>query len=348
MVESLDRKVILVGTYMNAQQEALQVLSLEPDGQLRQLNQVTGIDSPSYLALTNDKHYLYAVSEVEDGAVVSYSFNAQTGDLKELNRQLTQGAMPCFVSIDNHEKKLFVANYMGGSVCAYPIEADGSIGALADRVKHSSHSIHGGRQEAAHPHAIVTVPGTNERLVTDLGTDHLYIYRNETPNSSWVLHDEIDAVPGSGPRHIAFHPNKPFIYVIQELNSTIALYHRDEAGHFTLIETVSTLPKGFQDENTAAHIQVSANGDYLYASNRGHDSIVSYRIGEKGTLDCIGYTSTLGKTPRHFLLVHESSYMLVANQDSDSIIVMSISQEGLPVSTGLSYAIESPVCLVEA
>ncbi|GGH84344.1 6-phosphogluconolactonase [Pullulanibacillus pueri] len=338
---------IFVGTYLSDEDEAIQLLLFDPDGEgtLTKVSGVKGIKNPSYLTLDQKGQHLYAVSEIDEGQIVSYSFDKEEKVLKEINRKPTLGSAPCYVSIDNEQQRVFIVNYMGGSICQYPLEADGAVGDVIDCIKHSGHSVHPERQEGPHPHTIVTIPGTTDRLVTDLGTDHLYVYRSETPDGHWSLHDEVDVVPGSGPRHVAFHPTQPVIYVIQELKSSITVYRQDEEGTLALVETVSTLPKGFTDENTASDIHVSEDGHFLYASNRGHDSIAAFQIGEKGTLDCIGHTATLGQTPRNFLLIPNSDFMLVANQDSDTIVVMKITTQGLPKPTGSQYTIEKPVCL---
>ena len=338
---------VYAGSYTAATEVGIHVLLFDgEEGSLTRVGDLSGVENPSYLALDHERSRLFAVSETEEGSVVSYAIDGKTRQLQEMNRQSTNGASPCYVSLDPTGSWLFAVNYMGGSVCSFPIKADGTVGPLADSVHHTGSSVRSDRQEAAHPHSVVTMPESPYRLVADLGTDRVYVYRLNLTDGKWVRTGEIATDPGAGPRHIAFHPNAPFAYVANELNSTITVYTCDRnAGSLSPIQTASALPSKFTGDNTCADIHVSPSGRYLYASNRGHDSIASFRLLEDGTLAPIGHTSSMGKTPRNFAIVPDGKHLLVANQDSDTIVVMAIGENGVPTPTGEVYEMPRPVCL---
>lgn len=337
---------ILAGSYSNADEKGIHLLRFDAfSGKLEMVRGISGVENASFLTYDPQASRFFAVSEKQEGEVVSYSLNRSNLDLKELSRQSTQGVAPCFVSLDETGRQLFAVNYSGGSVCTFPIAEDGTIGSLSKRIQHSGQSVHTDRQEAPHPHSIVPVPESQYFMVPDLGTDRIYIYHSE-PGNPLMKHDEIETAPGAGPRHVSFHPSEPVAYVINELNATISIYSYDrKKGSFSLMQTVSTVPEEFTGPNTTADIHIAPSGRYLYGSNRGHDSIVTFRVLADGKLEPVGFTSTLGKTPRNFTILPEGKFMLVANQDSDLIVVMELKEDGVPVPTGQNCKVQKPVCL---
>jgi 6-phosphogluconolactonase len=230
----------------------------------------------------------------------------------------------------------------------FPIEDNGAIGPIADFIQHKGSSINVDRQAEPHPHSIISNPNSPYPYyyVPDLGTDQIYIYTLDAAKGKLRLNKTALATSGSGPRHMVFHPTKPYVYVIQELDSTIAFFTIDEGCcELILQQTISALPTGFSRESTCADIHISASGEYLYGSNRGDDSIVTLRIAEDGKLEKLAHSSSMGRIPRNFALLPDGKHMLVANQESDSIIVMSLNAEGIPTPTGERYEMGKPVCL---
>lgn len=346
----MDRRYVNVftGSYADEAEEAVQWLIFDTEsGSLERVGGVSGIANPSFLTIDVPRSRLYSVSETEHGEIVSFAIDWERRTLTEINRKPTQGAAPCHVTVDEAGKWLTLVNYMTGTVCLYPIEESGAVGDMADLVRHTGSSVNAERQEAPHTHSIYPIPEHDGHyLVMDLGTDKLYTYRLDAAAGRLLPVAESYAVPGSGPRHAAFHPAEPVVYVIHELNGTIGVYVMGENGEApSLRQTVSTLPSDFHGVNSCAEVAVSPSGRFVYGSNRGHDSIAIFRTGEDGSLNAIGHVPTLGRSPRNFTLLAEGSFLLAANQDSDSIVVMKVGEDGIPVPTGDIFKTKKPVCL---
>jgi 6-phosphogluconolactonase len=271
--------------------------------------------------------------------------------LSWLNQQPTLGGAPCFVSLDHSGSCLLVANYFGGNINLFPLQANGEIAEMAENIQRSGKGvgINPARQDVPHPHSIQVDPGGQPyAFVPDLGLDTLFVYRVDAHAHRLTPYREIKTEPGAGPRHLAFHPTGKYFYVINELSSTITAFaYVAEQANLSPLQTVSTLPADFQGENTSADIHISASGEYLYGSNRGHDSIVVFRIQpDTGRLTFVQHVSTEGKTPRNFALAPDGRYLLAANQDSHSIITYAVDQEtGRLTPTGNNLEVSSPVCL---
>ncbi|WP_164779758.1 lactonase family protein [Paenibacillus kobensis] len=335
------------GSYNTADNEGIRSLAFDAStGVLRSVEGLAGVDNPSFLAYEKETDRLFAVSETSLGESAVVAFRRESEGLAELNRQPSNGDYPCHLTIDASGKWLLLVNYGGGPVCVYPIANDGSIGPVSDTIKHEGSSVNAERQECSHPHSIYPVPDTDLYLVNDLGTDTVYTYRLDREHGKLALQQETKAAPGAGPRHLAFHPAKPFIYVIEELTNAVSVFALDKsAGSLTHLQTLPTLPPEFTGSNTCAEIAVSEDGRYVYGSNRGHDSIVSFRAGEDGLLELIGHTPSGGHAPRHFLLVSGGRWLLAANQESDRIAVLSIGEDGYPALTDHYVEMAKPVCI---
>lgn len=325
-------------------------------GAMQPVGKAPGSDNPSYLAIHPNGRYLYAVNEIGDydhtssGAVTAYAICPDTGHLSLINKRSSQGAGPCYVSLDATGKYALVANYSGGSVAVLPVQTDGSLGEATDCVQHRGFSINPKRQEAPHPHLIMVDPGNAWVFVPDLGLDRIVIYpfKEELGRLGPCPLRPVRSKPGAGPRHFAFHPHGAFAYVINELDSTITAYRYDgELGTLDEIETVGTLPRGFAGNSTTADLHIHPSGKFLYGSNRGHDSIAIYAVDEStGKLICLGHQDTLGKTPRNFAIAPNGRFMLVANQDSDNVVVFEIDLiTGGLKPTGTVVDVPSPVCI---
>jgi 6-phosphogluconolactonase len=341
---------VFAGAYGSEEEECIQVLRFNSGtGELGQMSGRKGIENASFLAYDAPRRLLFSVSETSgEGKVVAYAVEQGSGALVELNRQPTLGEHPCYVSIDPAGKWLYAVNYTSGSVCVYPIEADGSIGAITDQVIHKGSGPRAGRQEGPHAHSIVTEPTGRYQMVADLGTDQINLYQTGISGRLTEV-GSIESEPGSGPRHIAFHPVLPLVYVLNELNATVGVFNFDpERLSSSLLQSLSTLPDDFTGDNLSADIHLHPSGRYLYASNRGPDSLAVYEVLEDGKLQLITHVSTGGRTPRNFAIVPDGRYLLAANQDSGTIVIFAIGENGIPVPTGKTYEMPSPVCLVVA
>ncbi len=261
------------------------------------------------------------------------------------------GADPCYVSFDQTGKYLLVANYTGGNVSVFPIAPDGRIGRASAFVQHTGSGPNKERQEGPHAHYIATSADNRFVFVVDLGLDEVVVYRFDPAKGSLTPNDPPFAklAPGAGPRHLAFHPNGKFAYVLNEVNSTVTAFAYDaKNGSFSTLQTLSTIPKDFTAHNDTAEIVVHPSGKFLYASNRGHDSIAEFTIDPaKGTLTLAGDFSTQGKTPRNFALDPTGKVLLAANQESNNIVVFRIDQfTGALAATGQVAQVPAPVDIV--
>src|SRR6202162_2663560 len=312
---------------------------------------------PSFLTVAPSEKYLYAVNELgefngkKSGAVTSYSLNPKSGKLSQLNQVQSGGADPCYVSFDGGGKYLLVANYSGGSVSIFPVASDGHIEPASAFVQHSGSGPNKERQEGPHAHFIASSGDNRFVFVVDLGLDEVVVYHFDPAIGSLIPNHPPFAklAPGAGPRHLAFHRNGKFAYVLSEVNSTITAFAYDaQNGSFSTLQTLSTIPKDFKARNDTAEIVVHPLGKFLYASNRGHDSIVEFTIDPvRGTLSLAGDFSTQGKEPRNFALDPTGKFLLAANQESNNIVVFRIDQStGALTATGQIAQVPAPVDIV--
>ena len=307
--------------------------------------------NPSFLDIHPDGKFLYAVSESGGaGSVSAYAIGRNTGDLKLLNQQPSGGAGPCHVSIDHAGRNVLVANYGSGSASVIPIKSDGRLGEPTGFVQHAGSSVNLRRQKGPHAHSINVSPDDRFAFVADLGIDKIMIYRLDIEKGTIVTNSPgfAKVKPGAGPRHFAFAPNGKYAYVINELDCTVTAFAYESAsGALTEIQTITTLPNGFDGSNSCAEVRVHPSGKFLYGSNRGHDSIVVYRVDSaKGILTFVEHETDDIKTPRNFNIEPTGKFCLVANQGGDSIVVFRVDQEtGALEPTGHKISIARPVCV---
>ena len=345
------------GKILEGKGEGIYVYRLDQtSGALEPVGKKTGVTNPSYLAFDSTGRFLYAVNELktyEDqptGTVSAFSVDPKTGTLEFLNKRLTHGTDPCHVLVDKKRKSVFVANFLSGSVCVLPVLADGSLGEASDFIQHQGSSIDPARQKGPHAHSVTLDETGRFAFVPDLGLDKLMVYTFDPKRGMLEANDVpwVKMKPGAGPRHVAFHTGGKFAFLINELDSTLASLSYDGGkGTFNVLHVVPTLPEGYHGESTCADVQVSPSGAFVYGSNRGHDSIVIYRIDQRsGRLTCIGHESTRGKTPRSFGIDPTGRFLLVANQDSDSIMTFRIDPKtGKLLPTGHVTQVPTPVCV---
>jgi 6-phosphogluconolactonase len=340
---------LYVGTYTSSTSEGIYVYRMDQlSGALKRLGSAKS-ENPSFLAIDPRKRFLYAVNETTTGAVSAFRIDRQTFQLEFLNEQPSAGGDPCHLIVDDRSKSLLLANYTGGNVAVLPIQPDGSLGAASDVEQHEGS---GPREQQKGPHAhCIRLDRYNRRaFAADLGNDKVMIYRfnagagklepAKQPFAS--LHQ------GAGPRHLTLHPNGKYLYVINELDSSITTFRYDAAkGTLTAFESLSTLPRDFVGKSYCADVHVSRSGRFLYGSNRGHNSIVVFGINpSSGRLTLVEHVSTGGNWPRNFTIDPSGRFLLVANQKSDNVVTFRIdSQTGRLTPTGQVTEIPVPVCL---
>jgi 6-phosphogluconolactonase len=354
--ETLERLWVYVGTYTGKSKGIyLGKLDLQ-SGELTLIGVAAKTTNPSFLAAHPTHSFLYAVNEADSvpgfksGTVSAFALDPQTGALTFLNQQSSRGMSPTHLVVDASGKNVLAANYNSGSVAVLPIEAGGSLGVATGFAQHHGSSVNKSRQAGPHAHCVALAPDNRFAFVADLGLDQVLIYQFDpvagtlTPNAPPFA----AVAPGSGARHLAFHPDGHTAYVINELFSTITTFGYDAAtGALQPVQTISTLPDGYKKANAAAEVRVHPSGKFLYASNRGPDSIAVFAIDPAtGLLSLIGHQPTGGKTPRSFSIDPTGAYLLAANQDSDTITLFRIDpQTGLLAPIGHPLAVPTPVCV---
>jgi 6-phosphogluconolactonase len=319
-------------------------------GDIKYKTKASGVENPSYLAVSNDGKFVYSVNEVKDGGVSAFTFNPISGELTFLNRVSSGGNGPCYICVDAKRKFVFAGNYGSGSLCAIPVKEDGSLGSDIQYIQEEGGSIDKSRQAGPHLHSTVLSPDNRFLLTSNLGTDKIstYLFDSNKPSKPLTPADPafVSAKPGSGPRHIIFHPYLKFVYLIQEMGGLITAFDYDN-GKLTEKQTITMLSPDFKGIVGAADIHISSDGKFLYGSNRGDaNEIVIYSVNEGGKLNYAGRQSTLGKTPRNFVIDPSGNFLLVANQGSNEVIVFKRDPKtGLLTPTGTKLGINKPVCL---
>ena len=352
-----DDALLYVGTYTEGgRKEGIYLVGMDRrTGTLRQVGAIDAGPNPSFLAIHPGGRVLYAVNEVDTyngqatGAVSSFSISSETGAPTPVNQQPSGGAAPCYVSLDNSGRVVLVANYNGGSIALLPTEADGTLAPASQLIHHTGSGPISDRQEAPHAHCILADPSNRFVLAADLGADRVFLYRFGAEGRTLIHVEGGDARmrSGAGPRHLAFHPSLPLVFVSNELDSTVATVRFDAArGTLTVLGTQSTLPKGWTGTNYPADIHVAPSGRTVYVSNRGHNSIAVFSGADSGSLTLEQTVSTEGDWPRNFTLDPTGRWLLVANQRSNSIVVFSRDEgSGRLTQTGNRLDLPSPVCL---
>lgn len=341
---------LLVGTYTTeGKSKGIYVYSFNTQtGEWARKAEATEIKNPSYLALSHDNRFVYSVSEENDGAISSFSFDALTGKMNFLNKVSSGGANPCYVSIDDKNRFVFAGNYTGGSITAIPIATDGSLNSDSQTLQHQGKSIKP-NQEGPHVHAAVLSKDNRFLFVPDLGTDKVNIYTVDYSKSNPLAAADpafVKIAIGGGPRHFVFHPNNQYAYVILENTGELASFDYAD-GKLKQKQIISMVTPGFLGKVGAADIHISPDGKFLYGSMRGDiNELGIYSIDKKGKLTFVGRQSTLGKTPRNFEIDPTGNFLLVGNQESDEIVIFKRNQKtGLLTDTGKRIPIQQPVCL---
>ncbi len=348
---------VYIGTYTGGASEGIYQTRLDPQtGMLENPVLAVKVENPSFLAAHPQKPFLYSTGQgtnasgKKEGLVSAFAILPGDGKLTLLNQQPTVGEGPCHIAVGKEGRHVLVANYGGGSLTVLPIAEDGRLGVATDFIQHKGSSVHPQRQQGPHTHS-VTLDGTGRyAIAADLGLDKLLVYRYDVASGSLEEHEPpfIAVKPGAGPRHFAFHPSGRSAYVVNELDNTVTAFSYDEtAGRMEEIQSVGTLPKDFTGENTTAEIRVHPAGRFLYASNRGHDSIAVFSVEEAtGRLTSLGQTPSRGKTPRNFNISPDGNFLLAANQESDTLAAFRVHPDtGTLEALGEPVTAPTPVCV---
>ncbi len=345
---------LLIGTYTSTsagKSEGIYVYKFNTaTGEAVQVSKAI-TENPSYLAVSPDQRFVYAVNEGarDKGSISAFSFDKQMGSLEFLNSQPSGGDHPCYVSIDQTGKWVSSANYSGGSFAVFPAGKDGKLGSPTAVIKHEGYSVNTERQTAPHVHATVFSRDNKFLFVPDLGIDKVMIYSFNARNGR-LTPAKIPfhlTEPGAGPRHFEFSPDGRYAYLMEEMTGSISAYNYQK-GELHLLQNISALPGDYTGTVGSADIHVSPDGKFLYASNRGESNTIAiFKINPAtGMLAPVGHQSTLGKTPRNFNFDPTGNFLLVANQNSDEIVVFKIDREtGLLTDTQKRIEVGKPVCI---
>lgn len=350
-VKAQNKFNLLVGTYTNTcQSNGIYVYEFDASsGGLKLKNSSENVISPSYLSVSADNKFIYAVNENgTQSAVSSFSYNSASGKIKLLNTNASLGADPCHLI--NDDKNVIVANYSGGNIVVFKKKPNGSLTEVQQIIQHEGKGPNAARQEKAHVHMVVFSPDKKFVLSNDLGLDKVFIYKYN-PNSTnemLMLKGSVDVKKGSGPRHLTFSKDGKFVYLVQELDGTLTTFSYDKTGNLKLIAETSILPKGFTGGTGAAAIKISPDGNFLYVSDRvDANSISVYKILKTGAIELVEQQSTLGKGPRDFAIDPTGNYLLVGHQYTNDIIIFKRDKKtGKITDTGKRIELCSPVGLV--
>jgi 6-phosphogluconolactonase len=347
---------VYVGTYTDGTSRGIYRFTFDPaTGSAGEPVLAGEAQNPSFLALHPSGRFLYAVGEIDrfqgarTGVVSAFAIDPKTGDLKLLNRQPSAGTGPTHLVVDKAGRNVLVANYGGGNVVVLPIAPDGTLKPVSSNQAHQGSGPVKGRQEKPHAHGIYLDPAERFALAPDLGADRVFVYRFDGAKGTLEPHGAGTLEPGSGPRHLAFHPNGKHVYVINELASTITVFSWDaDEGALAAVQTISCLPAGFSGTSSTAEVAVSPDGRFVYGSNRGDDSLAVFAVDPAtGKLTVKGHVPVGGKNPRHFTIDPTGRFILAGHQGSGTIGVLRRDPAtGVPSLVATSVKVDKPVCLL--
>lgn len=340
---------LILGTYTGTGSKGIYVYRFNSDTGKADLVSTVESSNPSFLAISKNGDFVYAVNEDKPGKVSAYSFNKTTGALALLNQVDAEGDHPCYVAIDKTGKWVAVGNYSSGTLSLYPVQKDGSLGKAIQRIQHLGSSVNTERQEGPHVHATVFSPDNKYLLVPDLGTDVLRVYAFNAKKGMLVPAKSplAPSEAGAGPRHLCFSPDGKFVYLLEELTGTIAVYEFQK-GKLLLRQNISAQPLDYLGPAGSADIHVSPDGKYLYASNRAESNTIGIFKIQQGTglLSLADHVSTEGKTPRNFNFDPTGKFLLAANQNSNNVVIFKVDKAtGFLSDSGERIELPKPVCV---
>jgi len=351
------KAIIYVGSSSVRGSKGIYVLELDQQkGTLKELQTVTEGNSPGFLAFSPKKDFLYSIygkGTLNDGngAVMSFSIDPVSGILKKVNEQSVEGKGPAHISIDPKGRFAYTANYGDASVTVFPINSDGTLAKASDYVKYTGSSTNPQRQKEPHPHSSIPSSDGKFLYVSDLGTDKIMIHEVMSDGKlKPAAVPFVQVAAGSGPRHFKIHENGNFAYSVDELSNTIVAFKvNKKTGALTILERLSMLPEGYSEVTYASDVHFSPDNKFIYATNRGHESVVIYEVNAKtGKLKMLGHEPTGGKHPRNFMISKNGEYVLVGNTNTDNVVVFNRdSKTGLLKPNGVQHTIPAVSCLLE-
>ncbi len=344
---------LFAGTYTNKGSKGIYVYQFDAKtGIANLLSNTDSVVNPSYLTISKDGKFIYSVNETggdQPGYVSAFSFDRISGKLTFINSQPSGGDHPCYITIDKMNRWVVAGNYTGGNIAALPVNKDGSLNPYAQLIQHEGSGATKARREKAHVHATVFSPDQQWLFTPDLGLNGVMIY-SFTPTASQPLAERtatvVKSFPGNGPRHFVFHPSKKLAYLIEELSGTVVAYAYSN-GKLKFLQRFATHPSDYKGAIGSADIHLSPDGKFLYATNRGDaNTITVFSVRQDGKLQWKGYQSTGGIHPRNFMIDPTGNWLLVANRDTDNIVIFKRNkQTGLLTASGNEIKLSSPVFL---
>lgn len=352
---SADEPLVFISAFAPGADGAIHAFRLDlKTGKLEPVYRTTGVEHPFFIAISPNQRFLYSIHAQQFGGkepeqVAAYEIVDRTGQLKLLNRQSALGSAACYLDVDATGKTVLVANYATGSVASLPVQEDGSLGKAVSFCQHVGSSVNPERQQGPHAHSFVISPDNRFAFAADLGLDQVLGYRLAAATAKLTPNQPpfVKTPAGAGPRHLTFHPNGKYVYVINELSNSITLFdYAAESGVLVQRQTVPTLPPDFDGKSYCADVKVTPNGRFLYGTNRGHDSLAAYRVGADGTLTLIGLEPSLGKCPQNLAITPDGQLLLCANMPGNNVAVFRIdSSSGKLTSVGPPVSMPSPSCI---
>ena len=348
------KEILYVGTYSQRDSKGIYVFKVDRKNlDFKIIQTISSWSDPNFLAIHPNGKYLYSVVAIEDGDGIKQDAAAafkidKSGMLSPLNQVPTHGKGACHISLDRNGDWAFVSHYDSGSLAVFPVLGNGCLGDTIDFIQHAGSSLTT-RQTGPHVHSALVSPDNKYLYVADLGTDKtmIYSFNEDSGKLDRNLNLSGASQPGAGPRHFTFHPSLPFLYLAEELSSSVTVFRRDEmSGSLSPVQNLSTLPDNFEGDNAVADIHITSNGKFVYVSNRGHNSIAIFSAAKDGKLKLLAHEPVQGDHPRNFLIDPRGEFLLVANKNTDNIVVFIIDKKtGLLKYSGTTLYVPSPVCL---
>ncbi len=351
-----DQRLVFVSAFAKGAEGAIHAFQLDAkQASMKLVHRTTDVEHPFFLALSPDRRYLYSIHAAQFGGkeheqIAAYRLEGRTGRMSLINRQSALGSSACYLDVGRGGRTVVVANYSTGSVASLPVGRDGSLGKAASFVQHESASVVPSRQKGPHAHCIVISPDNRFILSADLGLDRVVSYRLDADKSTITPSRQsfVRTPPGAGPRHLTFHPSGRWVYVINELANSVTLFDYDRSkGLLIERQTISTLPEDFEGTSYCADLKITPNGRFLYGTNRGHDSLASYRIGDDGRLKRLAIIPSRGKGPQNLAITPDGRLLLCANMPGHNVVLFRIDRKnGGLEAVGEPIAMPSPSCIM--
>lgn len=349
--------LVFISAFAPGDEGAIHAYQLDENtGKLKQTHRTADVEHPFFMALSPDDKFLYSIHAPgqfggkDHEQVAAYKLVGRTGQLKLLNRQSARGTAACYLDVDASGKTVVVANYSTGSVASLPVRKDGSLGEASSFIQHKGSSVNTSRQEGPHAHSIVVSPDNRFVYAADLGLDQVLGYRLDAKMAKLLPNQQpfVRTPPGAGPRHLTFDPSGKNMYVINELENSVTVFSYDsKSGMLIERQTISTLPDDFDGTSHCADLKITPNGQFLYGTNRGHDSIAAYRIGEDGRLTLLGIEPSLGKGPQNLAITVGGKLLICANMPGKNVVVFRIDPKtGGLKRVGQPVSIPNPSCIM--